>query len=89
MTEVGSFGNLKEIASDGEEDAPQIRAGYPQQKWPGFAKIVFFKDTDVSTHPFEQHAGRWASFVASKLAPFCESVRYSELRPARFMPDFE
>jgi hypothetical protein len=28
MAEVGSFGNLKEIASDNEEDTPQIRAGY-------------------------------------------------------------
>lgn len=54
------------------------------------AKIVFFKDTDVLSHPFEQHAGKWVSFFASKLSPFCTTnPRFSELRPFRFLPEYE
>jgi len=40
-------------------------------------------------HPFEKFAGVWASLFNCKLAPFCDSARYSELRPIRFMPEFE
>jgi hypothetical protein len=54
------------------------------------AKIVFFKDTDVLSHPFEQNAGKWVSFFASKLTPFISgNPRFSELRPLKFMPDYE
>lgn len=87
MSEVGSFGNLQDAASD--DEAPQIRAGYPQAKQPVYAKIVWFKDSDVVSHPFESHAGKWAAFFSSKLGPFCDSARYSELRPAKFVPEFE
>jgi len=67
--EMGSFGNLHSVDSDTEEQ-PQIRAGFaPNNKGKDiFAKIVFYRDTDVLQHPFEQHAGRWASFFSNKLS---------------------
>lgn len=90
---MGSFGNLPNLCNENDE-MPVLRATLPPStKALGaamIAKIVFFKDTDVLSHPFEQHAGKWASFFASKLSPFCTSnPRFSELRPLRFMPEFE
>jgi hypothetical protein len=83
-----SFGHLPD--SD-EDEPPTIRAGFALNKSAEknlLAKIVFYRDTDVLQHPFEQLAGRWASFFSNKLAQFCATrPRFSELRPMRFMHD--
>ena len=79
------------------EDTPVIKSSFPAQKQASqsqqakpYAKIVFFKSADVSSHPFEQHAGKWAAIFNNRMAQFCAgNPRYSELRPLRFLPDCE
>lgn len=91
--DFGSFGNLHQLEKEKEDGSPQIRAVYPlSKKTPQnlIGKIIFYKDSDVLTHPFEKHAGKWAAFFNAKLAQYCvNQPRYSELRPLKYAPDFE
>eukprot|EP00347_Sterkiella_histriomuscorum_P005662 403355741 len=52
---------------------------------PLIGKIVFVKDTDIDSNPFEEQISKWMTNFNRKLAKYCiKKPRYSELRPMKF-----